>query len=240
MTQYAYTLAEQRAPRMGLVVLQTDEQLEADCRTLLPDDLSLYVTRVPSEPEVTRESLQSMAAHLSAAAALLPAGGDYDVVGYGCTSGAAQIGPARIAELVRDGTATRAVTEPVSALIAACRALDVTRLAFLSPYIASVSDHLRGALTQAGITSPVFGSFNEATETRVARISVGSIVEAGCDLVQGAEVDALFLSCTNLRAVEATAEIEARTGLPVLSSNRVLAWHMCALAGVQTQILGGR
>ena len=32
--------------------------------------------------------------------------------------------------------------------------------------------------------------------------------------------------------IEEDMELEAELGLPVLSSNRVLAWHMCRLAGI--------
>ncbi len=239
MSVFDYDLSEPTAPLLGLIVLRTDERIEVDFRRLLPRAPHLHVTRVASAAEVTRDSLQRMAGDLSRAAALLPASRAFDAVGYGCTSGSAQIGPDRIADLVRAGVDTRAVTEPVSALIAACRHLGLTRLAFLSPYVEPVSDRLRDVLGQSGIETPVFGSFNEATEARVVRIDKGSIVAASVALARGAAVDGLFLSCTNLNAVAVGAEISRATRLPVLSSNLVLAWHMCALAGVETALLGG-
>ena len=48
----------------------------------------------------------------------------------------------------------------------------------------------------------------------------------------GAEMDAVFVSCTNLRSLSVIAEAEARIGKPVLSSNLVLGWHMLRLAGL--------
>lgn len=237
MSTYSYVLEPAEPARLGLVVLQTDEQLERDFRTLLPAGVTPYVSRVPSGAEVSSDTLQSMAGHLTRAAALLPDARQFDVIGYGCTSGTAQIGTGEIARLVGQGAPTRAVTEPVSALVAACRYLGLKRLAFLSPYVESVSDKLRDALAEADLSTPVFGSFAEAQEARVARITPASIVEAATDLLDGAEVDGLFLSCTNLRGVEAGPAITRATGLPVLSSNLVLAWHMCRLAGVGTDML---
>ena len=51
------------APSLGLVVLQVDETIEADMRQLL-GDAQVYVSRVPSGAQVTRETLAEMAAHL--------------------------------------------------------------------------------------------------------------------------------------------------------------------------------
>ena len=124
------------------------------------------------------------------------------------------------------------MTEPVSALIAACHALGLRRLAFLSPYVADVSERLRTVLAGQGIDTPVFGSFEEAEEARVARFTPASIMAAGAQLVSTGGVDGLFLSCTNLDTLDIIAPLEAETGLPVLSSNLVLGWHMCQLAGL--------
>ena len=231
MTVYRYTLAGDDAPPLGLIVLQTDETIERDMRQLL-GDAAPYVTRVPSGLEVTSDTLQQMADEIAGAAALLPQALEFGVIGYGCTSGTAQIGPDKIASLVKAGAPTQHVSEPVSALIAACRHLGIKRLAFLSPYIAEVSDRLRDVLAKADVQTPVFGSFAEATEAKVVRIDATSIINAARDLCTNANVDGLFLSCTNLRTLDVIAPLEKELNLPVLSSNLVLAWHLSQLAGV--------
>ncbi len=123
------------------------------------------------------------------------------------------------------------MTEPVSALVAACAALGLRRLALLSPYVERVSERLRTVLAERGVETPVFGTFAEAEEARVARIPPASVVRAATALADSADVDGLFLSCTNLNTLPAIPALEAETGLPVLSSNLVLAWHMTQLAG---------
>lgn len=232
---FSYTLGPALGHRaaLGLIVLQSDETLEHDFRHLIPDaGVALYVSRIPSAPEVSRDSLARMESQMTASAALLPGPVRFDAVGYGCTSGTSVIGAGRVADLIKAGCRTTAVTEPVSALVAACRALGLRRLALLSPYVAAVSEGLRGALAQNGIATPVFGSFNEPEETRVARIDVESIRAAALSLAAAGGVDGIFLSCTNLRTREAIPLIEAQSGLPVLSSNQVLAWHLLRLSGV--------
>lgn len=229
---FPFALSPDRPPQIGLIVLQSDESIEPDFHRLIPAEAELLVSRVPSGAEVTTETLSAQEAHLTAAAALFPLSARFAAVGYGCTSGTAQIGAAEVARRIHAGTATDAVTEPVSALIAACRSLGIGRLALLSPYVAPVSARLRETLAAAGIATPVFGSFDVAEEARVARIDRASILQAAGALAAGAEVDALFLSCTNLRTLDVIGLLEAQLGLPVLSSNLVLAWHLLQLAGI--------
>ena len=226
-----YTLSEPKGARVGLIVLQSDETIESDMRRLLPQDVQFMVSRVPSDAEVSCDTLASMETHLSTAAGLFPGGLTFDVVGYGCTSGTAQIGANNVSARIRDSLDARAVTQPLSSLLAACKHLGLKRLALLSPYVATVSETLRVALSQDGITTDVVGSFNVATESAVVRIDPACVETAAMTLMKDAEVDGLFLSCTNLRALDVIERLEARLDLPVLSSNQVLAWHMLTLAG---------
>ncbi len=232
MTAFPYQLDDFQPTTLGLIVLQSDERIESDFRQLTPKGVQLFVSRVPSALEVSNETLAEMEAHLSAAASVLPRAPDFDVVGYGCTSGTAQIGAATIADRVRSGVETQAVTEPVSALVAACRALGVRQLGILSPYVEPVSKKLRSVLRDGGIETPQFGSFAEPTEEKVARILETSTLEAAWQLAQNGGIDAMFLSCTNLRTLNIIEPLERELGIPVLSSNQVLAWHMLGLAGM--------
>ena len=228
---FPYTRAADPRPKLGVIALQADRTLEDDMRRLLPREVSLLVSRVPSGLDVTPDTLAAMEGHLSTSAALFPEGHAFDAVGYGCTSGTAQIGAVQVAAKVRAGAQAHAVTEPVSALIAACAALTIQRIAILSPYVVSVSDCLRAVLQDAGIATPTLGSFDEAEEAAVSQIDAPSILAAAETLMRGAEVEALFLSCTNLRTLDVITPLEATLGCPVLSSNLVLAWDMLRLAG---------
>ena len=217
----------------GLIVLQSDETLEYEfAQVFSKPEWSLHTSRVKSGDEVTVETLAEMENDLTGAAGLFPKSARYDVVGYGCTSGTSVIGAKRIADLVRLGCHTTHVTEPVSALVAACKAMGVKRLAFLSPYIGEVSQTLRQVLVEQGLDITVFGSFQEQLEENVARITPSSVVSASQKLVSEQNVDALFLSCTNLQSFSIVEELEQSLQCPVLSSNLVLAWHMMTLAGI--------
>jgi len=160
---------------MGLIVLQADQRIELDARQQFEPEVNLHISRIPSAATVTTETLKQMEKDLPIAVSLLPNAVDFDVVGYGCTSGTSVIGAENIAKIVKDRCKTKHVTEPVSALIAACRHLGIERIGFLSPYVEAVSTGLRETLFLSGVETPIFGSFNEEIEERVVKISTVSI-----------------------------------------------------------------
>lgn len=234
MAGLPYTLSGPIGSRanLGLIVLQADEVIEQDFRRLFPaGDVAVYVTRIPSGADLTAATVAAMEAALPAAAGLLPPSIDFDVVGYACTSGATVISPARVADLVRGAVRTAAVTEPLSAALSAFRALGVRRIGLISPYVAEVSLALRLALAIADIDVVAFASFEEQVEAQVARIAAESIRAATLCIGSRADVDAVFLSCTNLRTLDVVDAVEQALGKPVVSSNLALAWEMTRLSG---------
>ncbi len=218
---------------LGLIVLQFDETLEQDFRRLFPSrELSLYTSRVPSGAEVTQDTLSEMANTLPASSALFPPAAKFAVVGYGCTSGTTMIGAHKVAQLVKQGVKTPAVTDPLTASIAACKALGITRLGMVTPYVESVSLPVKQAFEAAGISVPHLVSFGESGEENVARIDAASVKAAALQ-VGHQDVDAVFLSCTNLQTLDVIDSLEANLDKPVFGSNLALAWHMAQLSGAK-------
>ena len=220
-----------REAPFGLIALQTDETIEPELGRYFSDISNpMYVTRVPSGSDVTKDTLSAMERCLPSAAALLPSARQYAVIGYGCTSGSSVIGSDTVEAIVKSGCNTAHVTDPLRSTLACASARSVSRFALLSPYVEEVNTALRTAFSRGGITTDVFGSFGVKEETKVVRISATSIIEAAEELGKDQNVDAVFVSCTNLRTYDALAQIEARIGKPVMSSNQSLAWHMRQLS----------
>ncbi len=238
MSTFPYTLSPLSRLNIGLIVLQPDATIEPEFHSLIPPEINLYTTRIESGAEVTPETLSQMETHLPKAASLLPISLPFGAIGYACTSGTAQIGTGSVASLIQGATGASTVTEPITALTAACSALGINRLAFLSPYVESVSNRIRETLSTKDIETPTFGTFNEAEEARVHRISTGSVFDAAKKLAETKEADALFLSCTNLHTLSVIEPLEDVTGLPTLSSNLVLAWHLTRLTAPELHLRG--
>lgn len=239
MSGFPYRLQERTAVRtLGLVVLRVDETVEGDFRRLFPapgpgPEVALHVSRVESGDALTPDSIAAMEARLPAAAALLPPAARFDAIGYACTSATAQLGAGTVARLIGGAADTRAVSDPLTAAIAALEALAVRRLGIVSPYIPAVAAPIRRAFEAAGVTVVETLSFGEEVEARVARIDPASIREAALRVGRTPGVEALFLSCTNLRTLDVIDGLEAELGLPVLASNQALAWHLARLAGLR-------
>lgn len=232
MTRLPYTLEadDPNARPMGLIVLQTDETIETEFAHHFADNAApIYVSRIPSGATVTTDTLAQMEVALPAAADLLPKARPYRVVGYGCTSASSVIGSDKVEQMVQRTCDVATVTNPLRAAIACAADLGLSKLALLSPYIEEVNDPLRRAFAQSGLSTDVFATFGESDEAKVVRISTASIVESAAELGADPGVDAVFLSCTNLRTRAAIPQIEARISKPVLSSNKCLAWHMSRL-----------
>ncbi len=224
---------------LGLLVLQTDETIEPELHDLLNlPGVALYHSRLANAAQVSKSGLAAMADELPDSARLLPPGIDFDVIGYGCTSGATVIGETKVTDIVCQVRGEVKVSNPITATKAALRALGARRIGFVTPYVADVSAAMRENLQAAGFEIVAFGSFEEEEDAVVARISPSSILDAIMTIGENDTADAVFVSCTNLRVARVIPEAEERLGKPVISSNQALAWHMLRLAGIEDQLSG--
>lgn len=217
----------------GVIVLEADETLEPEfARMMNLDGVALYHSRIPMVPYVRPDTLAQMEADLPASVRLLPSAPDFDVIGYGCTSAATVIGSGNVARAINTVFPKAKVTDPLAAMIAAGQCLGASRLGFITPYIPDISFGMREKLEQVGFEIAAFASFEESDDRVVARITEPAISAAVERVADTAACDAVVVSCTNLRCRRIIPQIEARIGIPVISSNTALAWHMLRLSGI--------
>ena len=220
--------------KLGVIVLETDETLEREfSRMMKLPGVALYHSRIAMVPEIRPDTLARMEQDLPASARLLPPALSFDAIGFGCTSASTVIGSDRVARAIQSSCPGARVTDPLAAIIAALRHLGATRVGFVTPYVPEVSAGMRAKLEAAGFEIAGFGSFEEGNDRVVARITEESILAAVEAVAAQAPCDAVFISCTNLRCLDVIGRAEARIGVPVLSSNQALAWHMLRLAGIE-------
>jgi maleate isomerase len=219
---------------LGLIVLATDQTIEHEfCRLIDLPGVALYQSRILNDAQITPETLKAMEARLVAATEVILPGTPLDVVAFGCTSAAMVIGEERVFELIRRARPRVACTTPITAAFAAFRAFGARRIALLTPYREDINRFMRDYITARGFEVPVMGSFNEEDDRKAARIDADSIRKATIELGRSDRVDAVFVSCTSLRLVDAVGAIEDELCKPVTSSNHALAWHCLRLAGVE-------
>jgi maleate isomerase len=218
---------------LGLVVLATDQTIEHEWRQLLTQPgVALYHSRLYNDAQISPEKLALMEADIPGAVDLILPGQPLQVVAFGCTSGTMVITEQKVFEAIRRSRPEVACTTPLTGAMAALRALGATRIALLTPYVASINQLFCDYIEAAGVQVTRVGSFNHDNDNEVARIDSASLRVAALQLGADPEVDAVFVSCTSLRMVQLIPALEAELGKPVISSNYAMAWHALRLAGI--------
>lgn len=219
---------------VGLILLATDQTIEHELPRLAGGEgVAFYASRTPMPLTITTDTLRGMEKDITVCASMILPGVPLDVVAFCCTSGAIVIGEQTVRELVWAVRPEVSVTTPITAARAAMEALGVTAPVVVTPYGACINDEIRRYLAAAGYRVAAFETFDQEDDSIIARISADSIRAAVRTAVARAErPDGVFISCTNLRTLPDIAALERELGLPVLSSNQVLAWHIRRLAGL--------
>ncbi len=163
-----------------------------------------------------------------------------DVVAFGCTSATMTLGEDEVFAQIRKARPNAACTTPVTAALAAFRALDVRSIGLLTPYAPAINENLVAYFRGRGVNIAAVATFDRRDDREAARISSSSIETAIARVAAAPGVDAVFVSCTSLRVAEAVADLERGAGVPITSSNHAMAWHCLRLAGVADPVPAGR
>ncbi len=214
---------------VGLIVLQTDEVVESEVRIWLPENYTLYHTRIPNQDSITEETVLQMREQLPAACHLLPQYAPIEVIAYCCTSGATVIGESVVEKAVQQIFPNAKVTNPITAIKAYLQHLNIQNIGMLTPYIPAVTQAMSTHLSEHGFNICSQASFYEEHDYNVCRISSESIENAITQVATQAPCDAIFASCTNLRTQGILDGLRDAHKIPVISSNAALAWHIAKL-----------
>ncbi len=222
--------------RIGVILPSVNTTLEPEYAWIAPAGVSFHVARVMLR-ETTPEGLRAMNEGVAAAADLL-ASVTPDVVAYACTSGSFVDGRDALARQIADIRARVGcpVVATSQAMVEALRELAVGRVALATPYLDPVNVAERAFLASHGF---------EVTSMRGLGLSGKAIREVPpervADLVRIADspaAQAIFVSCTDFRALEVVDALERELGKPVLTSNQVTLWAILRALGRKQPIPG--
>lgn len=221
--------------RVGLILLGTDHSTEADfARLVAREAVGLFATRVEYANPVTPENLAAMEPHLAAAAAIILPEEDLDVVCFSCSSASVVIGDGAVEAAVRKGKPGVPVVTPPLATVEALAALGARRISVLTPYTVETSLPMAAYFERRGFDIASFTCLGLEDDREMARISRVSLVEAAAEAT-ASDADALFVSCTALRAASVVAAIEGRIGRPAVTSNQATAWACLRRCGIEPE-----
>ncbi|WP_170405458.1 ectoine utilization protein EutA [Ruegeria arenilitoris] len=224
--------------RIALVALATDHTSERDfARICDPDLVGVYVNRIGFENPTTKETLLRTGPRLTEAATQILPDEDVDVVAYACTAASIVLGNDAVTRHLNAAKPGTPCVTPSSAAFDAFRALGIKTVSVLTPYSADVTEELAQYFQANGPDVISASHFGLTDDRDMARISQDSIIDAGiaaCD----PKADALFISCTALRAATCVQRIEDRLGKPVVTSNQAMVWRCLRLVGFDDPVPG--
>jgi maleate isomerase len=221
--------------RLGVMVPSGDNVAETELRAMLPEDVAMMTTRLAlrgsSEPE-----LLAMLTDLDGAAAML-GHAEPDLIAFHCTA-VSTFAP-RLAGEIRDRIAAatgRRSIATADALLAALRALQARRVLLVTPCIEPIYQREIEFLTANGLT--VSGGSWLGVNSNFGRIPPEAIAAQVLAAASGVSADACFISGSAIRSAGRIVDLEASLGMPVLTSNQVLAWHALRTLGIERRVLG--
>ena len=229
--------------RLGIFVPFTNTNLEPDMTLLRPDGVSLHFARlggydedeIPDEAQMAGLGSSNIDAEID-----LLLGAKPDVVIYGCTSATLAHGPAfdrNLAATITARSGAHTVTA-AGAIVHAIRALGSTKIGFASPYVPSLNDKAIDFLANEGIKTLARADFDGRLGNEGQGALEPSDVLALGQRADGPDVQAIVLSCTDMRAVEIIPKLETITGKPGVTSNQAIMFQAMQLLGLQDAFVG--
>jgi maleate isomerase len=208
--------------RVGLIVPSSNTVMEVDFYRRLPASATLHTARMYLEETTPRGESAMLDDYLPAAINDLRSARP-DVMVFGCTSAGALRGNDYEAQLIdRIARETAAETFSVSASVRrTIRAAGARRVGVITPYVDSLNDKIRESLQDDGFEVVAIHGFGITDNFTIAEVEPERIVEFAIECFgSGAgDIDLLFASCTNFRAIDAREDIQAALGVPVVTSN---------------------
>ncbi len=217
--------------RVGLIILATDHTSEPDyARMVASERVGVYVARLAYANPTTPENLAAMQPALGEAAGLILPGEPLDTICYSCTSASVVIGDEAVEKAIAAGKPGVPVVTPAKAAATGLKALDATRISVLTPYTVETSQPMADYFEAKGFDIARFTCLGFEDDREMARISPDALVELAREAM-APDAQALFVSCTALRAASVAARIEDAIGRPVVTSNQATAWQCLRLSG---------
>ncbi|MES0862899.1 Asp/Glu racemase [Ruegeria sp. SCPT10] len=217
--------------KIGVLVPFTNTNLEADMMLMRCPDTTVHFQRIggydvdeiPGSDQMAGLGASDISHDLRMIGGVRP-----DVVLYGCTSATLTHGSGFDAQLAQDiKAASGAITfTAAGALVEASKALGVGKVGFASPYLGEINVQAADFLARNDITTvhsadigQTLGNYGQG------ELTPDEVFDLACR-ADHPEAEAIVLSCTDMRAVEAVERIEHQLGKPVVTSNQAMMFAL--------------
>lgn len=210
--------------KVGLIALSTDFMIEKDFKKIIENmNIDLFVNRIRSYYPLTKENLIKMAENITEVSKDILPDEKLDCVVYGCTSGTIASGYDSIKNKINLAKPEAKVVTPSSAAVNALRKMNVKKVSIFTPYSEKLNNDVVDYFKKENFTVTSNSYFDILYDNDIAKVDPEYLFEVITKMDLG-EAEAVFLSCTNLPALNIVDKLEKKLNKIVLSSNQVLIW----------------
>lgn len=199
-----------------------------------------YVTAGLGIERMTPDSFDAALSRIPAAARqLAQAGADaIELTGTSLTFYKGEAFNRQLRETVREASGLQATTMS-NGVIDGLKAVGATRVAVATAYNDEVNARLRAFLIEHGMEPVWVEGLGIEAMTDIDKVTGQDLIDFGSRVHAKAQhADALLVSCGGFRTLELIAPLEARTGVPVISSMPHGLWAGAKLVGINTAAPG--
>ena len=210
--------------KVGLIALSTDFMIEKDFKQVIENmKIDLFVNRIRSYYPLTKENLIKMAETITEVSRDILPDEKLDCVVYGCTSGTIASGYTSIKNKINIAKPDAKVVTPSSAAVNALKKMNVKKVAIFTPYSEKLNNDVVDYFKKENFIVTSNSYFDILYDNDIAKVDPDYLFEVITKMNLG-EAEAVFLSCTNLPALNIVDKLEKKLNKIVLSSNQVLIW----------------
>ena len=210
--------------KVGLIALSTDFMIEKDFKKILENmKIDLFVNRIRSYHPLTRENLIKMSDSVTEVSKDILPNERLDCVVYGCTSGTIASGYNSIKEKINLAKTEAKVITPSSAAINALKKMGVKKIAIFTPYSEKLNKQVVDYFKTENFNVLSNSYFDILNDNDIAKVDPEYLFQV-ITKMDISDSEAIFISCTNLPALDIIDKLEKKLNKIVLSSNQVLIW----------------
>jgi arylmalonate decarboxylase len=222
-----------KVPVLGLIFPPLNRGVPEEGVAMYGDKLKFVVTGLGVE-RMTPDGFEAVLPKIPAAAEKLAAEGAeaIELTGTSLTFYKGEAFNQKLRETVTKASGLKATTMS-NGVIDGLKAVGAKRVAVATAYNDDVNERLHAFLIEHGLEPLVVKGLGIEAMTDVDKVTQNDLIEFGARVRATApDADSLLVSCGGFRTLEIIAPLEAKTGVPVISSMPHGLWAGARLVGM--------
>lgn len=221
--------------RIGVIVPSTNTVVETEYWKTIPEGVSVHAARLKLT-KTTPETLKRMTEEVERAADML-ATAMVDVIVFACTSGSFVGGmkwEKNLTQKIEKVSGVKAITT-AGAVVSALKTLKLKNIAMVTPYIKELHELEVDFMESNGISILHSSNLGMSRNVDIGKLMPQTAYRMARDTYH-ADIDGMFISCTDFRTVEIINVLENSLNVPVVTSNQASIYAALRNCGVNEHI----